>query len=105
MLSISSRKFIFLAFICSLFIACASNQPQSLRKVSVGMDKSDVLDLAGNPTRKARVLGQDRWTYEVTSSGAQAETTYIFFQDGKVTHVGETDSAPKDDSKFKPVGD
>ncbi len=75
------------------------------------MDKADVLEKIGSPTRKARIFGQDRWTYELDSSSG-ATTTYVFFQEGKVTYIGgaeePADAATKKTKpagQFKPIGE
>lgn len=44
-------------------ISCASTAPQRLSQVKVGMDKAEVLDVAGNPKRVKRQTGGDLWTY------------------------------------------
>ena len=104
-------KNLFYIIITLIFVSCASHQTQSLRKIDVGMDKSDVLEKIGNPTRKARVLGQDRWTYEIDGDSG-TDTTYIFFQEGRVTYIGgaeePTDAAikaTKPKGEFKPIGE
>lgn len=94
-------------------VSCATSQHQALRSVEVGMDKSEVLEHLGNPIRKTRQHGQDRWTYEIESASAGAETIYIFFDSGKVTYSGPAPDSPSEkvepavkekSSDFKPVG-
>lgn len=105
-------NFIFFILSC-VFIGCASPQHQALRRVDVGMDKADVLDLVGNPTRTDRAYNQDRWTYESykntsSTSGDENSTTYVFFADGKVTYVGpdEMHGAPQQSKgSFKKISE
>ena len=67
--------------------ACATKTVDNIKRVQVGMDKSDVLEILGNPTRQSRSLGMDRWTYEIENpSGLQSN--YIFFDGGIVRYVG-----------------
>jgi outer membrane protein assembly factor BamE (lipoprotein component of BamABCDE complex) len=95
------RNIILLFFIFSLsalfFTACATPQHQALRQIQVGMDKAEVLEKAGNPTRTARIHSQDRWTYEVENREGGKEIIYIFLAGGKVTHVG----GPKNGEEFE----
>jgi len=97
---------------CVLFVAaCSTPQHKALRSIDVGMDKADVLEKLGNPTRKTRHQGQDRWSYEYQNESGM-QLTHIYFAGGKVTYVGDAD-APKQKftpvanppEKFKPVGD
>lgn len=83
--------------------ACSSPQSKTLKEIHVGMDKADVLELAGNPTRIHRHLGQDRWTYEDlsykssepnTSTATKPQKTYVYFSDGRVTYVGPAEINP-----------
>ncbi|MGE0763592.1 MAG: outer membrane protein assembly factor BamE [Bdellovibrionales bacterium] len=43
--------------------ACASPAHQNLEKLQTGMDKTQVLDLAGNPKRTVRQNDGDLWTF------------------------------------------
>jgi outer membrane protein assembly factor BamE (lipoprotein component of BamABCDE complex) len=78
-----------LFLVTQFLFGCASTpQNQALRQVRVGMTKSDVLGLSGNPTRTDRKHGQDRWTYQI--AGEESDSiTYIFFSDGRVTYIGD----------------
>jgi outer membrane protein assembly factor BamE (lipoprotein component of BamABCDE complex) len=103
--------------------ACSTPQSKALRHVEVGMTKSDVLEIVGDPARTGREHGQDRWAY-VNYEGKANSTIYVFFDDGHVTYVGPEDeptdlpthvegvtaspqkqAAPSADEKFKPVGE
>ncbi len=100
-----------------LLVACSTHQSKALRRVQIGMDKASVLEIAGNPTRISRHLGQDRWSYEnmnSDSTAAEARTTYVYFAEGRVTHVGPANEGKNDKpvtpekstaNEFKPVGE
>jgi outer membrane protein assembly factor BamE (lipoprotein component of BamABCDE complex) len=112
MKTIFSFSKVTLLFVCIAIAACATSQVQALKSVEVGMDKADVLEKVGNPTRKTREFNQDRWSYELDSEN-KSQVTYVYFSEGKVTYVGpgekdivapHTPAAPKSDSSFKSVG-
>lgn len=94
--------------------SCATHKPKALKAAQIGMDKSDVLEALGNPTRKTRQHGLDRWTYESNPGEAISEVTYIFFDGGKVTYVGpapepqplgDTKEMKKKEGQFQTVGE
>lgn len=87
----------------SFFVACTTPQSKALKEIHVGMDKADVLEIAGNPARISRHLGQDRWTYEdlsykstetAPSVNAKSQTTFVYFSDGRVTNIVPADMNP-----------
>lgn len=103
-----------------LITACASTENNAQKVVRVGMSKATVLELAGNPTRITRHLGQDRWLYGGDPSGSVAESgvggpIYVYFSEGLVTYVGSAaldsdvgsgkagSTAPA--TGFKPIGE
>lgn len=99
---------LFFVVLSSVILAgCASPGPHNLRKVDVGMEKAAVLEQLGNPIRTSRHQGQDRWTYITTDNSE----TFVYFSEGKVTHVGSPNETPakftpvqNPPEKFKPVG-
>lgn len=106
----SSRFFLILSTFF-IYFGCSTPQSQALRKVEVGMDKSDVLEIMGNPSRKTREHGLDRWTYEIrpihTEDKLGPEKTYIFFSEGKVSYVGPAENpqpAAKPQTPTPPAG-
>lgn len=52
------------------------------------MEKGDVLDIMGDPQRKARVKGADRWTYVFYDEKTRTEKE-VHFVDGKAVYVGD----------------
>jgi hypothetical protein len=68
-------------------IACSSVPlQQSLDRVQSGMDKSAVLDSAGNPKRTYRERGEDHWIY-VYFEGDRELSREVVFEGGKVARV------------------
>lgn len=85
------------------FIGCAHSD-QSVQKVQVGMTKAEVLELAGNPRHTTRKHGLDVWLY-IEDRGTTSVKTEVFFDEGKVKHIGEADSyQPSGATKAKPKG-
>jgi outer membrane protein assembly factor BamE (lipoprotein component of BamABCDE complex) len=124
----TSRFFaiIMLSFMGLILSGCSTPQSKALKEIQVGMDKADVLEIAGNPSRITRHLGQDRWTYEdfsnsssVSTAGSGKKTTFVYFSEGRVTYVGPAEVNPDspaaqsqkvtegkmDSSSFQPVGE
>lgn len=97
---------VFLATLLGVFTGCSSAEKRPEDQVQLGMDKSAVLEILGNPKRTARVRGADRWTYE-TPKNEKVDLLDIYFQDGKVSYVGapRTDDLKvlKSDKGFKDV--
>ena len=76
-----------MAFFLILSAGCSTAKKDAIKKVTVGMDKADVLELVGSPTRTGRAPGMDRWIYEYDTPTGM-ETTFIFFHGGFVKYVG-----------------
>jgi outer membrane protein assembly factor BamE (lipoprotein component of BamABCDE complex) len=92
----------FLALSFLITSACATKAVDPIKQIQVGMDKSDVLEILGNPTRQSRSLGMDRWTYELDSqSGLQ--TIYVFFDAGIVRYIGPQQDIQKNAFQHVPV--
>jgi outer membrane protein assembly factor BamE (lipoprotein component of BamABCDE complex) len=60
---------------------------KALDQITVGMDKSDVLERAGNPQRTFREASQDHWIY-VYYTDDKPFLRKISFQDGRVSKIG-----------------
>jgi len=77
-----------LLWVCFFFLsACASvSVEQNLEKLNVGMDKDEVLRVAGNPRRTFRERGQDNWIY-VFYRGETEMNRIVVFEDGKVAKI------------------
>ncbi len=70
------------------------------------MDKASVLEIVGNPSRISRHLGQDRWSYENANSDtgtAEARTTFVYFAEGRVTHIGPATEGKTENGNQKPA--
>lgn len=71
--------------IMSFLTACAS-RPLNPDGVKPGMDKDQVLELAGNPKRTYRTSGQDNWVY-VYYQGNEETQRHVAFEDGRVVAI------------------
>ena len=70
------------------FVGCSSAPfPEGLSEARVGMDKSQILSLGGNPARTYREKSQDHWIYEY-SKDDQRIVRHLVFQDGMLLSIG-----------------
>ncbi len=77
-----------LALVAStLLVGCATTKSRPFQEVKLGMDKSQVLEIIGNPSRSSRIKGSDRWSYDDFSQGDR-EVVNIYFTEGKVSFLG-----------------
>ena len=65
---------------------CATPVPCALDRIKPGMDKDNVLEEAGNPTRTFREKNLDNWIY-VYFQHDQQWLRDVIFSDGKVLSV------------------
>lgn len=72
----------------TVLLGCQSEPINDFNKVSLGHDKSDVLEVVGGPSWKDRRNGMDRWTYIIYQDGVRLERQ-VQFLDGIVTYSGE----------------
>ncbi len=70
------------------FGACQTPPIKEFEDVSLGQDKSDVIEAVGGPSWRDRRKGFDRWTYVIYQDGVRLERQ-IHFLDGVVTYKGE----------------
>lgn len=77
-----------LMVLSSLLAACTTPRQKGFEKIQVGMDKSSVLEIAGNPDKTQRWNGKDRWTYKHLISDTNAEIKEVHFEEGRVVYVG-----------------
>ncbi|MEK2643914.1 outer membrane protein assembly factor BamE [Bdellovibrio sp. BCCA] len=71
-----------------LTTACQTSMLKQFSEVKPGMEKDDVLDLMGTPTRTQRYHGKDRWTYVFYDKRIRFEKEVQFF-DGSAIYVGD----------------
>lgn len=96
----SLRLFIFIA-LGFLLLSCASPSHRAVERINIGMEKSDVLDILGSPTRTERARNGDRWTYESYTK----ENKYsfnVYFHDGRVSHITSPEKLSLTGSKSPP---
>lgn len=68
--------------------ACQTNMLKQFSAVKPGMEKDDVLDIMGSPSRTQRFHGKDRWTYVFYSDRIRFEKEIHFFENNAI-YVGE----------------
>lgn len=68
--------------------ACQTKASNAFAKVKPGMDKADVLDLMGDPTKKSRHDSVDSWDYIYFEDQKRVEKE-VRFSNGKATYVGD----------------
>lgn len=78
-----------------LFSGCVTPLPKSLSRLEVGMDKSQVLEIAGNPKRTRRQSGRDQWDYVYYIQDEELKRE-VHFEQGKVVHIGPAVSVTKE---------
>jgi hypothetical protein len=71
-----------------LFGACQTPPIKDFEHISLGQDKSDVIETVGGPSWSDRRKGIDRWTYIIYQDGVRLERQ-VHFLDGIVTYKGE----------------
>lgn len=69
-----------------VFGACATPVHKRLEKLQPGMDKTQVLDLAGTPKRTARQDNGDLWTFEYYIGNQHFERD-VHFNEGHVALI------------------
>ncbi len=83
-----------------LSMGCATPVHQRILQVSEGMDKTQVLDVAGNPKRTQRREGGDLWTYVYYVADQQFERD-VRFEGGHVVNISMPREVPKADQGQK----
>ena len=91
-----------LSIIAILFIGlisagCQTSMIKQFNQVESGMDKDDVLEIMGSPTRSERFHGKDRWTYVFYDQQIRHEKEVQFFQ-GNAIYVGDIWQPPTEQS-------
>jgi outer membrane protein assembly factor BamE (lipoprotein component of BamABCDE complex) len=75
-------------FIAAVISGCQTPRHREFERVHEGMDKGQVLDAVGNPTRTLRQAEIDRWIYVFYPSEQTTETKEIHFRKGVVIYKG-----------------
>lgn len=71
-----------------LTTACQTSMLNQFTQVRPGMEKDDVLNLMGSPSRTQRFHGKDRWTYVFYDKRIRFEKEVQFFE-GNAIYVGD----------------
>ncbi|MEY4617330.1 MAG: hypothetical protein RJB66_2290 [Pseudomonadota bacterium] len=87
-ITVFSGRYLAGLFAWLLLVGCQTAPIEDFNKVSLGYDKSDVLEIVGGPSWKDRRNGMDRWTYIIYQDGVRLERQ-IQFLDGIVNYTGE----------------
>lgn len=85
------RTTIALLISSSIIFGCSTNPVDDWAQVKPGMDKHEVLEIMGNPTRTQRLRGNDRWTYVFYDQNSK-KSKVVEFSDGAATYVGDKPS-------------
>lgn len=85
-----SRSILAAAILMSGFLlsGCQTSMLKEYNKISLGMEKDDVLELMGSPQRTQRFHGKDRWTYVFYDTKVRYEKEVQFFE-GNAIYVGD----------------
>lgn len=84
----------------TMLFGCATPAHQRILRISEGMDKTQVLDVAGNPKRTQRREGGDQWTYVYYVADQQFERD-VRFEGGHVVNISMPREVPKADQGQK----
>jgi len=78
-------------FCFALIIAagCQTNPIKKFPDVKNGMEKHDVLEVIGNPTRTERFNGEEKWVYRFYDDDQAVLKQVTFDQSGKVISAGD----------------
>lgn len=68
-------------------VACATSLHKAIREIELGMDKSEVVERLGSPSRTNRNQGTDKWIYIYNADGHK-RASEIHFRDSKVIYRG-----------------
>ncbi len=82
------RKTLYILLFAFFGFGCQTPPLKDYKRLTLGMEKHDVLEIMGNPTRTQRWQGKDRWTYIFYDSGIRLEKEVHFFENTSV-YVGE----------------
>ncbi|MBT4762578.1 MAG: outer membrane protein assembly factor BamE [Bdellovibrionaceae bacterium] len=74
----NSIKIIILVMLSSQFLACSTTYYKAQRKITVGMDKSEVLGVMDNPKFTYRKNSKDYWVYRYYKNKIEQEMTVVF---------------------------
>jgi outer membrane protein assembly factor BamE len=84
----SALNKLLMTFAIYFLCGCQTAPIKDFETVSLGHDKSDVLETIGGPSWQDRRKGFDRWTYIIYQDGVRLERQ-IYFLDGIVTYKGD----------------
>lgn len=77
-----------LIFCAYVVTGCQSSMVKQFSSIKPGMEKDDVLEIMGSPTRTQRFHGKDRWTYVFYDERIRFEKEVQFFE-GNAVYIGD----------------
>ncbi|HWU45097.1 MAG TPA: outer membrane protein assembly factor BamE [Bdellovibrio sp.] len=80
-----------------LLTGCQTSMIRQFDDVKMGMDKSQVLFIVGNPTQTQRFHGKDRWFYTFQENHIHFQKEIQFFE-GTAIYIGEVWEPPAEQS-------
>jgi len=87
-MKVTHFRFVIFSFLFGA-VACTSLPVgDALNRVKPGMDKDEVLGMAGNPKHTYRAKGQDHWIYDYYNDG-QELTRHLVFENRHLVKVGD----------------
>lgn len=83
------KKFNLLILLLGMFlVSCASALYKEFEQLKVGMDKSQVVEVVGSPSRTDYRMNKHIWTYRFFDNG-QPFTKELHFDKDKLVYIGD----------------
>lgn len=89
--------FILAASASSFLFGCVSKPIENYEKITIGMEKDEVIEHMGSPKFVRRIRGEDRWKYVFYDQNTRYER-FVHFDGGRVVYIGEEKPSPSDSS-------
>ena len=98
--------FLIIPIVALSFVGCANTSfLQDFKHLRMNMNKGEVVDIAGNPSRREHIQDKDWWYYNNSEQGQNADRLVVF-NEGKLIYAGRVVAVPtktnpdKDDAKI-----
>src|SRR4051812_19130610 len=95
-------KLYFLVPLISIGLAIGCRTPMSLnlKKIELGMEKDQIIELLGPPQVSQRLHGQDVWTY-IFYDKENKQGRELVFENGRLSRLGEAKFEPTNQEKME----
>gem|GEM_PF-815222 len=91
-------KNLFSSFVILLFLgACQGSPLKDFSSLKMGMEKNEILEIMGSPSRTQRFHGKDRWTYIFYETETRYEKE-VHLDEGKAVYIGDIWNPPVENS-------